>query len=150
MGAIPFEYVLDDAALVAQMIAFDDRLPAIWEYEWERMRRASSLDLEGKPIVTSRDTLPGFANCCEDTQVDEGILQTAYSLRAHETSLAPMFPVIQGLMRFMPFLRISANRAFHELLEAPNELGRPVTAPELHRRNNCDGYNCDGCDCDGL
>lgn len=130
MGAFPFAYVLDDAALVAQMITFGERLPAVWKYEWERMRTASSLNQEGKPIVTSPDTMPGFANCYEDTQVDESTLQTAYRLRAHVTSLAPMFQVIQGLMRFMLFLRISAHRAFHELLVAPNEPGRPVTAPK--------------------
>ncbi|KAL4897599.1 kinase-like domain-containing protein [Aspergillus ambiguus] len=81
----PFWYLDEDEVLVFQMIGFVERLPTEWESKWKSMQTRSSHDLE------------------------------TFTETVHDPKLKPLLRVTQGLMRFLPSNRITADEALNLL-----------------------------------
>ncbi|KXG46500.1 uncharacterized protein PGRI_053560 [Penicillium griseofulvum] len=88
----PFWYFGEDEMLMLQMIGFVERLPAEWQPKWESMVKSSSRDLK--------------------LEEDDGTtkLEKEFATLANPT-LEPLLQAIQGLMRFLPSTRITAEDA---------------------------------------
>lgn len=94
------------------MIGFVERLPTEWESKWESMQTRSSHDLEveGKQIDTLRNLLLITSKDCAVSKLEQKFVETV-----HNPELKPLLRVIQGLMRFLPSNRITANEALNLL-----------------------------------
>ncbi|KAJ5684509.1 uncharacterized protein N7477_000854 [Penicillium maclennaniae] len=89
----PFWYLGEDEVLVFQMIGFVERLPADWESQWTSMLIRSSHDLE------------------LDKDYGPSKLERKFAGLMPNPTLKPLLHVIQGLMRFLPSSRLSAEDA---------------------------------------
>lgn len=94
------------------MIGFVERLPTEWESKWESMQTRSSHDLEveGKLIDTLRKLLLITPKGCPMSKLEQKFVETV-----HNPDLKPLLRVIQGLMRFLPWNRITADEALNLL-----------------------------------
>lgn len=106
-NAIPFGNVLSEDGLAAQMINFVEPLPAIWHPKWARLRVSAK-----RPIDLPSEIRPP----------SKSKLQQMFDEKVSDPSLEPLFPVIQGLVRFLPSHRISASQAL-DMLEGQNRKG---------------------------
>ncbi|KAJ5211238.1 hypothetical protein N7472_001377 [Penicillium cf. griseofulvum] len=88
----PFWYLGEDEVLMSQMIGFVEKLPAEWQPKWESMVKSTSHDLEPE----------------EDDGTSK--LEKKFATLANPT-LESLLHVIQGLMRFLPSTRITAEYA---------------------------------------
>merc|ERR1712000_169789 len=91
-AARPFQYLGNEAVLIAQMINFVEELPMEWQTTWHSIQSSS-----GRCFPTSKTT--------------EFKLDRQFHEMVDEPELMPLLPVIQGLMRFLPSTRISAAEA---------------------------------------
>ncbi|KAJ5812377.1 hypothetical protein N7474_008678 [Penicillium riverlandense] len=109
----PFWYLGEVEVLVFQMIGFVEGLPREWQSTWESMQAKSKHDLtvEGKQHV---GTLYKPLLTSGDWEVSK--LERKFAENVHDPTLAPFLEVIQGLMRFLPADRITADKAL-DLLE---------------------------------
>ncbi|OBT68843.1 CMGC/SRPK protein kinase [Pseudogymnoascus sp. 23342-1-I1] len=98
-GGLPFYCIGDKDNLVIQMIEFIGDLPQDWKPNFDSLR----IDFKRQPLLEG------------DLRVDRG-LEYKFKHQIHEEMLQPLLPVIQGLMRFKPDERISAQQAL-EMLE---------------------------------
>ncbi|KAF3008232.1 hypothetical protein E8E15_000448 [Penicillium rubens] len=89
----PFWYLGEDEVLIFQMIGFVERLPAEWESKWTSMLMRSSHDLELE----------------EDYGTSK--LERKFAGLVPNPTLKPLLHVIQGLMRFLPSSRLTAEDA---------------------------------------
>ncbi|KAJ6088764.1 hypothetical protein N7486_010025 [Penicillium sp. IBT 16267x] len=89
----PFWYLGEDEVLIFQMIGFVERLPAEWESKWTSMLMRSSHDLELE----------------EDYGTSK--LERKFAGLVPNLTLKPLLHVIQGLMRFLPSSRLTAEDA---------------------------------------
>ncbi|KAJ6027408.1 uncharacterized protein N7446_003998 [Penicillium canescens] len=89
----PFWYLGEDEVLILQMIGFVEKLPTEWESRWKSMKMRSSHDLE-------------INNDCEMSK-----LERKFAEIVHDPTLKPLLQVTQGLMRFLPSSRITAEEA---------------------------------------
>ncbi|KAK2590413.1 hypothetical protein QQS21_011900 [Conoideocrella luteorostrata] len=98
-AARPFQYLDDDAVLIAQMIGFVEELPQQWRQEWEVIQSRSS----HSPI-----DIPHYngANLYQASK-----LQSRFYALVYEPELMPLLPIIRGLMRFLPSERLTAAEA---------------------------------------
>ncbi|CAG8280143.1 unnamed protein product [Penicillium salamii] len=87
----PFWYLGEDDVLIFQMIGFvEERLPAEWESKWESMQTSSDdLELEDHGTSKLEQKFAGLS----------------------DPALEPLLHVIQGLMRFLPSSRLTAEGA---------------------------------------
>lgn len=83
------------------MINFVEELPVEWTAEWERLKNNSGRKWEDIPGTESSK------------------LEARFKQKAIDTSLMPLLPIMQGLMRFRPSDRISAVEAL-QLLDRGN------------------------------
>ncbi|KAK4039482.1 kinase-like domain-containing protein [Parachaetomium inaequale] len=104
MGSRPFMYLGDMDFLVAQMIHFVEDLPEEWRPQWEQMQKSTG---------RIRDDIP-------DRMTGPSKLEEMFKKNVTEPSLGPLLPIINGLMRFRPEDRISAEEALI-LLDGPAE-----------------------------
>ncbi|KAK3296451.1 kinase-like domain-containing protein [Chaetomium fimeti] len=95
MALIPFNHLGDMNALVGQMIHFVEDLPAEWRPQWECMKQAATRSWDHIPAQ-----MPAQSK-----------LEETFTKKVTEPGLAPLLPVISGLMRFRPRDRISADEA---------------------------------------
>ncbi|KFY81229.1 hypothetical protein V500_11609 [Pseudogymnoascus sp. VKM F-4518 (FW-2643)] len=93
-GGLPFYCIGDKDSLVIQMIEFIGDLPPEWKPSFDNLR----IDFKRQPLLEG------------DLRVDRG-LEYKFKHQIHEEMLQPLLPVIQGLMRFRPTERISAQQA---------------------------------------
>ncbi|KAI9373627.1 kinase-like domain-containing protein [Aspergillus egyptiacus] len=96
--AYPFWYLGEDEVLVFQMIGFVERLPTEWQPTWESMQTRSRHDLAVEDCAMSK-------------------LEQKFAETVHTPELKPVLRVIQGLMRFLPSNRITADEAMNLLRE---------------------------------
>ncbi|KAJ6108902.1 hypothetical protein N7512_008739 [Penicillium capsulatum] len=94
--AYPFWYLGENEVLVLQMIGFVERLPLEWEPEWKSMQTRSNHDLR-----------------VEDHAITK--LEQKFAEAECDPILNPLLPVTQGLMRFLPSCRITADEALNML-----------------------------------
>ncbi|KAK9236605.1 kinase-like domain-containing protein [Lipomyces kononenkoae] len=92
----PFWYLGEDEVLVFQMISFVERLPTEWESKWKSMQTRSSHDLEVEDCAMSK-------------------LERKFAETVRDAKLKPLLRVTQGLMRFLPSRRITADEALNLL-----------------------------------
>ncbi|KAJ5570480.1 uncharacterized protein N7459_009910 [Penicillium hispanicum] len=107
----PFWYLGEDEFLVLQMIGFVESLPTEWESKWKSMQAASRHDLEveeGKKMDTWI-LLNLLLTLLKDCQVSK--LERKFEDSVHDPSLKPLLQVTQGLIRFLPSSRITADEA---------------------------------------
>ncbi|KAK3305126.1 kinase-like domain-containing protein [Chaetomium strumarium] len=90
--AVPFQSLGDVDVVVAQMIHFVEDLPVAWRRQWEARRHNAGKDLLRQWQGPSK-------------------LEAKFRTRVKDTSLRRLLPIIQGLMRFQPETRISAEQA---------------------------------------
>ncbi|KAL4807908.1 kinase-like domain-containing protein [Aspergillus unguis] len=88
----PFWYLGEDEMLALQMIGFVERLPAEWEAKWESMVKESRRNLEIEDYGTSK-------------------LERKFADLEPDPTLQPLLGVMQGLMRFLPSSRLTAEEA---------------------------------------
>ncbi|KFY22231.1 hypothetical protein V493_06748 [Pseudogymnoascus sp. VKM F-4281 (FW-2241)] len=93
-GGLPFYSIGDRDNLVIQMIEFIGRIPPEWKPNFDSLR----IEYKKQPLLEG------------DLRVDRG-LEYKFKHRIHEEMLQPLLPVIQGLMRFTPSERLSAQQA---------------------------------------
>lgn len=88
------------------MIGFVERLPTEWESKWKSMQTRSShdLEIEGKQIDTLRNLLLITPKDCAMSKLEQKFAETV-----HDPKLQPLLRVTQGLMRFLPSNRITAD-----------------------------------------
>lgn len=91
------------------MIGLVERLPAEWESQWKSMLMKSSHNLEleeGKQTDTQTNLLLIFLK-------DYGVskLERKFAELAPDPKLEPLLHVTQGLMRFLPSRRLTAEEA---------------------------------------
>ncbi|KAK1147184.1 hypothetical protein N8T08_001923 [Aspergillus melleus] len=104
----PFWYLGEVEVLILQMINFVEKLPAEWESEWNSMKVNSSRDLEieeGKNTNFPSSLLLIALNDCDMSKLERKFAEV------HDPTLKPLLEVIQGLMRFIPNNRITADEA---------------------------------------
>ncbi|KAK4154909.1 kinase-like domain-containing protein [Chaetomidium leptoderma] len=101
LGSRPFHFFRGMDSLVAQMIHFVEDLPVEWLPEWERMKEGSVYNWAHIP-----DSMPRKSK-----------LEVIFERGVPEESLKRLFPIIQGLMRFRPEERMSAEAALRLLDE---------------------------------
>ncbi|KAJ5962603.1 hypothetical protein N7501_007544 [Penicillium viridicatum] len=89
----PFWYLGEDEVLIFQMIGFVEGLPAEWKSKWESMLMRSSHNLELE----------------EDYGTSK--LERKFAGLVSNPTLKPLLHVIQGLMRFLPSSRLTAEEA---------------------------------------
>ncbi|KAJ5088289.1 hypothetical protein N7456_011905 [Penicillium angulare] len=92
----PFWYLGEDVFLVCQMINFVEKLPTEWEPKWRSMLTDFKLKSSHDPII-------------EDDEVSK--VQRKFAELAPDPILEPLLPVMEGLMRFLPSHRLSAEDA---------------------------------------
>ncbi|KAJ5422613.1 hypothetical protein N7491_011058 [Penicillium cf. griseofulvum] len=102
----PFWYLGEDEVLMSQMIGFVEKLPAEWQPKWESMVKSTSHDLEPE----------------EDDGTSK--LEKKFATLANPT-LESLLHVIQGLMRFLPSTRITAEYAL-DLIDRASTKGRTI------------------------
>ncbi|PWY94241.1 kinase-like protein [Aspergillus sclerotioniger CBS 115572] len=95
----PFHYWGKMSACSAQMIGFIEKLPIEWQPVWQHMRSDSKFAMQ-------------VDETCNASKLDE-IFYTNVS----DPALAPLLPVIKGLLRFMPSDRMEASKAL-DLLQS--------------------------------
>ncbi|KAJ5544637.1 hypothetical protein N7461_006941 [Penicillium sp. DV-2018c] len=95
----PFWYIGEDEVLIFQMIGFVERLPAEWESKWKSMQMRSNHNLESEGNYGTSKLERKFADLGPDP------------------TLEPLLHVIQGLMRFLPSSRITAEEALDLLCD---------------------------------
>lgn len=91
------------------MIGFVEGLPAEWESKWKSMQMKSSHDLkveEGKQIDKLYNLL---LIPLKDREVSK--LERKFAEIVHNPTPKPLLQVIQGLMRFLPCSRLTADEA---------------------------------------
>lgn len=98
-AARPFQYLGDDAVLIAQMIGFVEELPQQWRQEWEVIQTNASHSLIDTPDYDS-------GNLNQTSK-----LQSRFYALVHEAELMALLPIIHGLMRFLPSERLTAAEA---------------------------------------
>ncbi|KAK4144855.1 kinase-like domain-containing protein [Dichotomopilus funicola] len=91
--AWPFQSLGDVDAVVAQMIHFVEGLPTAWRPQWEARRHSSEL------AFPDPDEWEGPSE-----------LEVKFNTQVKNTSLQRLLPIIQGLMRFDPEMRLSAEQ----------------------------------------
>ncbi|POR36997.1 Serine/threonine-protein kinase SRPK [Tolypocladium paradoxum] len=91
-AARPFQYLGNEAVLVAQMINFVEELPAEWQTTWQAIQDSS------------RRSFP-------TEEATEFKLDCRFRMMVDEPELMPLRPIIQRLTRFLPLKRISAAEA---------------------------------------
>ncbi|GAB0137716.1 hypothetical protein EsDP_00005972 [Epichloe bromicola] len=98
-AARPFQYLGDDAVLIAQMIGFVEELPQQWRQEWEVIQTSAT-----RPLID----IPQYdgANLHQASK-----LQSRFYALVYEPELMPLLPIIHGLMRFLPSERLTAAEA---------------------------------------
>lgn len=95
--------------MIFEMIGFVEGLPAEWESKWRSMQMKSSHDLEveeGKQIDKLYNLLLIPLKDCEMSKLERKFAETV-----HNPTLKPLLQVIQGLMRFLPYSRLTADEA---------------------------------------
>ncbi|KAH6619423.1 kinase-like domain-containing protein [Chaetomium sp. MPI-SDFR-AT-0129] len=97
-GSRPFQSLGDVDAVVAQMMHFVEGLPTAWRPQWEARRHSSELALPDP-----------------DEWEGPSELEIKFNTQVKDTSLQRLLPIIQGLMRFQPEMRISAEQALRML-----------------------------------
>ncbi|KAJ5521292.1 hypothetical protein N7527_005407 [Penicillium freii] len=93
----PFWYLGEDEVLIFQMIGFVEGLPAEWKSKWESMLMRSSHNLELE----------------EDYGASK--LEQKFAGLVSNPTLKPLLHVIQGLMRFPPSSRLTAEEGLNLL-----------------------------------
>lgn len=91
------------------MIGFVEGSPAEWESKWKSMQMRSSHDLEvekGKQIDKLYNLLLIPLKDCGTSKLERKFEETV-----HNPTLKPLLQVTQGLMRFLPCSRITADEA---------------------------------------
>ncbi|KAK3291263.1 kinase-like domain-containing protein [Chaetomium fimeti] len=91
-GTRPFQSLGDVDIVVAQMIHFVEDLPVAWRRQWEARRQSAGKDLLRQWKGPSK-------------------LEVKFRTGVKDPSLRRLLPIIQGLMRFQPETRISAEQA---------------------------------------
>jgi hypothetical protein len=127
MGSRPLYFLGDVDVLVVQMIHFVEKLPEEWRPKWEEMRKSAGRswdDVPGKEnaLICSRapsgcPRRSGLPRDNLDRMPGRSKLEEIFESRIKEESLQPLLPVIQGLMRFRPEDRISAEEALSRVRE---------------------------------
>ncbi|KAJ5522860.1 uncharacterized protein N7503_006535 [Penicillium pulvis] len=105
----PFWYLGEDDVLIFQMIGFVERLPTEWESKWTSMLMRSSHDLEldeGKQTDTQTNLSLILVKDYETSK-----LERKFAGLVPNPTLKPLLHVIQGLMRFLPSSRLTAEDA---------------------------------------
>ncbi|KAJ5204190.1 uncharacterized protein N7498_005069 [Penicillium cinerascens] len=96
----PFWYLGEDEVYIFQMIGFVERLPAEWESQWKSMLMKSSHTLE---LEEGKQT---------DRQTDlTSKLERQFAELVPGPKLEPLLHATQGLMRFLPSSRLTAEEA---------------------------------------
>ncbi|KAJ5085091.1 hypothetical protein N7532_009862 [Penicillium argentinense] len=98
----PFWYLGEDDVFIFQMIGFVESLPAEWESKWRSMMKKSTHDLKLE----------------EDYGMSK--LERKFAGLAPNSTLEPLLRVTQGLMRFLPSSRLTAENALDMLANAEN------------------------------
>lgn len=98
-AARPFQYLGDEAVLIAQMIGFVEELPQQWRQKWEVIQKNASHSLGDTPLYNG-------ANLHQASK-----LQSRFYALVDEPELMPLLPLIRGLMRFLPSERLTAAEA---------------------------------------
>ncbi|KAB8205792.1 kinase-like domain-containing protein [Aspergillus parasiticus] len=101
----PFWYLGEDEGLVFQMIGRVESPPAEWQPKWKSMQMRSSHDLT-------------MAKDCDRSKLERKFAEKC------EIQNSPLLPVIQGLMRFLPSARITADKALNVLSRTGTQLGQ--------------------------
>jgi hypothetical protein len=114
-GSRPFQFLSEIDVLVAQMIDFVEVLPVEWTAEWERLKKNSRHKWVHIPStsLSFRIGLTDVEN--QDRMLVRSKLEERFKQKALDTSLMPLLPIMQGLMRFQPSDRISAVEALRLL-----------------------------------
>lgn len=105
-AARPFQYLGDNDVLILQMINFVESLPQEWQEKWELILQSSPIDRRQEQHLSGAAELNGSSK-----------LERRFQDMVQERELMPLLRVIQGLMRFLPSQRISADAALELLLE---------------------------------
>ncbi|KAJ5971413.1 uncharacterized protein N7479_001331 [Penicillium vulpinum] len=101
----PFRYFDRDEYLIFQMIDFVERLPIEWEPQWKTIQTKISRNLEiNEGYETSK-------------------FERMFAENVHDPELQPLLQVVQGLMRFLPSNRITAEEALELLYSKMQETG---------------------------
>lgn len=90
--------------LVLQMIGFVEDLPKEWQKAWEMIQQNS-----GRKLRTDYSSTRGTSSCYKSK------LELRFDEMVEEPKLTALLPVIQGLIRFLPSTRISAEEALRLL-----------------------------------
>jgi hypothetical protein len=93
------------------MIGYVEKLPSEWESQWKSMKTGSSHDLteeNGEQINTYKLLNPLLTPL---KVYEMSRLERKFAEGVHDPLLKPLLPVIQGLMRFLPSSRITADKA---------------------------------------
>ncbi|KAJ5158192.1 uncharacterized protein N7500_007843 [Penicillium coprophilum] len=105
----PFSYFDRDSWLVAQMVGFVESLPTEWQAKWGSMLMEESHDVTVE----------------EDSKMSK--IERKFLANGNHPALNYFLPVIQGLMRFLPSNRISAEKAL-DLLPKPYDAGESMAS----------------------
>jgi serine/threonine-protein kinase SRPK3 len=115
-GSRPFQFLSEIDVLVAQMIHFVEELAVEWTAEWERLKMNSKQNWDDHIPGTSLNFCIGLADVSnQDRMPVPSKLEERFKKKALDTSLMPLLPIMQGLMRFRPSNRISAVEALRLL-----------------------------------
>ncbi|PWY83239.1 kinase-like protein [Aspergillus sclerotioniger CBS 115572] len=100
-GTYPFQSEVDDEVLVAEMVDLLGDLPEEWQPTWDDMQETfeEGMDFQGDEILD---------------------LEGLFNKEINEPDLAPLVPVIRGLLGFLPSERITASEAL-DLLGSEDE-----------------------------
>lgn len=91
------------------MIGFVERLPAEWESQWKLMQTRSSHNLEleeGKYADKQTILLLILLKVCRVSKLEQ-----KFARMVPDPTFNPLLHVIQGLMRFLPSSRLTAEEA---------------------------------------
>lgn len=110
------------------MIGFNEKLPTEWESKYEQIRQngrcGGATDGTGHTTTGTTDatdttgttSATGMSKAMgADDQVQQSALEREFLSIVDKPELMPLLPVIQGLMRFLPATRISADEALNLL-----------------------------------
>ncbi|KAJ5286763.1 hypothetical protein N7478_002449 [Penicillium angulare] len=92
----PFWYLGEDVFLVCQLINLVEKLPAEWESKWRLMLMGFKLKSGHDPII-------------EDDEISK--VQRKFAELEPDPIIEPLLPMMEGLMRFLPSSRLSAEDA---------------------------------------
>lgn len=91
------------------MIGFVERLPAEWESKWTSMSMRSSYDLKPNEGKHNDTQINLFLTLPKDYETSK--LERKFAGLVDHPTLQPLLHVIQGLMRFLPSSRLTAEDA---------------------------------------